>query len=152
MKTLLTAAALAATAAPALAQQQITQAGSQAAAVGAAENFTGTALIEPKFGVTEDRNFSMGSVTFLPGARSHWHTHPKGQTLVVTSGTGWTQEEGGERQTFRAGDVIWCPPGVKHWHGATDTTAMTHLAINEAEGGSVVTWMEPVTDAQYRGE
>lgn len=153
MKTLFTAAALSLVAGAALAQsQEITRAGSQPAVVGAAETFTGTALIQPVFGLNEDRDFSMGEVAFLPGARSHWHVHPRGQTLVVTKGTGWTQAEGGARTTLNAGDVVWCPPGIRHWHGATDSTAMSHLAINAAENGEVVTWMEPVADAQYHGQ
>ncbi len=151
MKTLLSAAALSLIAGTAMAQSEITRAGSQPASVGPAQYFTGTALVEPVFSPIEGRNFGMAEVTFLPGARSNWHTHPKGQTLVVTSGVGWTQVEGGERQTISAGDVVWCPPGVKHWHGATDTTAMSHLAIHEYEGDSVVEWMEQVTDVQYLG-
>lgn len=89
------------------------------------------------------------SVTFEPGARSAWHTHPLGQTLIVTSGLGWTQCWGGPIEEIRPGDVISCPPGVKHWHGATPTTAMTHIAIQEALNGKVVDWMEKVTDEQY---
>lgn len=87
--------------------------------------------------------------TFLPGARSNWHSHPKGQTIVVTSGTGWTQEEGGARHSIHAGDVVWCPPDIKHWHGATDSTAMAHTVVQEPEDGSVVNWMEPVTDEEH---
>ena len=152
MKTLLAAAALSLIAGAAFARsQEITRAGSQAASVGPAETFTGTALIEPVFGLDGDRDFSMGEVTFLPSARSHWHSHPRGQTLVVTGGTGWTQAEGGTRSTINAGDMVWCPPGVRHWHGATDTTAISHLAIDTAENGEVAAWMEPVTDAQYGG-
>lgn len=133
------------------AESEITRAGSQSASTGPDEYFTGTALIEPVFSPTTERDFSMAEVTFIPGARSNWHTHPEGQTLYVTSGTGWTQVEGGEHQTINAGDVVWCPPGVKHWHGATDTTAMSHLAIQASQDDSVVNWMEPVTDAQYLG-
>ena len=87
---------------------------------------------------------------FEPGARTAWHKHPRGQRLVVTEGTGWTQVEGGSVETIRAGDVVWCPPGVRHWHGATPTTAMAHIAIQEAQNGSPVTWMEHVSDQQYR--
>jgi quercetin dioxygenase-like cupin family protein len=89
------------------------------------------------------------SVTFEPGARTAWHTHPLGQTLVVTSGCGWTQCWGEARQEIRAGDVIWCPPGTKHWHGATSTTAMTHIAILEKLDGKAVDWMEKVSEEQY---
>jgi quercetin dioxygenase-like cupin family protein len=92
----------------------------------------------------------VASVTFEPGARTVWHTHPLGQTLVVLSGTGWTQCEGQEIVEIRAGDVIWCPPGHRHWHGASATTAMTHIAVQEALDGKMVEWMEPVDDATYR--
>lgn len=153
MKTLLTAAALTLTAAPALAQEdRITPAGSQATRLGPAEYFTGTVFVDPVFAPNDVRSFGMASVTFLPGARSNWHTHPLGQTIVVTSGTGWTREEGGARATIGVGDVVWCPPEVRHWHGATDTTAMTHTVVNAYEGETVVTWMEAVTDAQYLGD
>lgn len=132
------------------ADAQIARAGDQATIIGSDKVFTGTSIINPVFATNQDRHFSMGEVTFHPGARSNWHTHPYGQTLVVTSGTGWTQTEGGERQVIKAGDVIWCPPGVKHWHGATDKTSMTHYAIQAAnDKGVVVDWMEPVTDFQY---
>lgn len=135
------------------ADAEITRAGTQATVIGSDKVFTGTAIIEPIFAPNEHRHFSMGEVTFHPGSRSNWHTHPKGQTLVVTKGVGWTQTEDGERQTIKAGDVVWCPPGVKHWHGATDTTSVTHYAIQTRDDeGSVVNWMEPVTDKQYLGE
>ncbi|EGI78134.1 cupin 2 barrel domain-containing protein [Hylemonella gracilis ATCC 19624] len=90
-----------------------------------------------------------GLVTFEPGARTNWHTHPLGQLLIVTSGKGWTQCEHGERVEVNAGDSIWCPPGHKHWHGATDATAMSHIAITEMLGGKAVDWLEPVSEAQY---
>jgi len=90
------------------------------------------------------------SVTFEPGARSAWHTHPLGQTLIVTSGCGWVQSEGGAKTEIRPGDIVWCPPKEKHWHGATKTTAMTHIAIQEALDGKVVEWMEKVSDEQYQ--
>lgn len=152
MKTLIVAA-LATAATGALAQEgTITPAIERATSMAPAEYFTGTAFVEPTFGPNESRDFSMASVTFLPGARSNWHTHPRGQTIVVTSGTGWTQEDGAARQTIHAGDVVWCPPGVKHWHGATDTTAMTHTVVNQLEDDSVVAWVEPVTDPQYLTE
>jgi quercetin dioxygenase-like cupin family protein len=91
-----------------------------------------------------------GLVTFAPGARSAWHTHPAGQLLIVTSGTGWVQEEGGEKREIKPGDVIWTPPGVKHWHGATATTSMGHIAITSVVDGKNVDWAEKVSDEQYR--
>ena len=94
----------------------------------------------------------VASDTFEPGARSNWHTHPTGQHLIVTSGVGWTQEWHGPIVEIRAGDVVWCPPGVKHWHGATPTTAMTHLALTGTVGGKNVEWLEKVTDEQYHGK
>ena len=93
---------------------------------------------------------SGGHVTFEPGARSAWHTHPLGQTLIVTSGLGWVQAEGGPIEEIRPGDVVWFPPGLKHWHGATPTTAMTHIAITEFQNGKNVDWLEKVSDEQYR--
>jgi quercetin dioxygenase-like cupin family protein len=90
------------------------------------------------------------SITFEPGARTAWHTHPLGQTLIVTSGSGWAQREGGPIEEIRPGDVVWFAPGEKHWHGATPTTAMTHIAIQEKKDGKVVDWMEKVSDEQYR--
>ena len=150
MKLVLTAAALALISAPSFASD-VTRHGSQAAIIAPSDYFTGTAFVEPKFGRNDVRDFELASVTFLPGARSNWHTHPKGQSMYVVSGTGWTQVEGGERQTVNVGDVVWCPPDVKHWHGATDQTSMTHLVVNQYEGDTVVTWMERVTDQQYLG-
>jgi quercetin dioxygenase-like cupin family protein len=123
--------------------------GSQPSARGPAEYFTGTVRIDQLFKAPAPSRSSGAYVTFEPGARSNWHTHPLGQTLIVTFGTGWTQCEGEERVEICAGDVIWCPPNHKHWHGATDTTAMTHIAIQESLNGSPVTWMEHVTDEQY---
>lgn len=93
------------------------------------DTLTDTAYVEPLFGANEHRDFSAGGVTFLPGMRSHWHTHPRGQILVITGGTGWTRERGRQRELIRAVDVIWCPPGTEHWHGATGTTAVTHIAL-----------------------
>lgn len=108
--------------------------------------------VEPIFSASEHRNVSAATVTFSPGARAAWHTHPTGQTLVVvTSGTGWTQVEGEPKQVIRAGDVVWCPPDVRHWHGATDVNAMSHIAVTGVEGETAVTWMEHVTDDQYLG-
>lgn len=149
-KTLGTAIATLALIATASAQDAtITRAGTQAVIIGSPDVFTGTALVEPVFGAKDVSPVSAGKVTFLPGARSNWHTHPAGQQLVVTEGTGWTQTESGHKHLIQAGDVVWCPPGVKHWHGATDTTAVTHYAIQTNVDGSAVTWMEPVTDEEY---
>ena len=111
--------------------------------------FTGTVRIEPLFEAPDPARARCASVTFEPGARSAWHTHPLGQTLIVTSGCGWVQSEGGPKLEIRAGDVIWCPPNEKHWHGATPTTAMTHIAIQEHLGGKVVEWLEKVSDEEY---
>ena len=129
---------------------QITRAGSQPSRTGPAEYFTGAARIDPQFPVREPGRVSIGSVTFEPGARTAWHTHPLGQHLIITSGFGWVQREGGPIEEVRPGDVVWFPPGLKHWHGATPTTAMTHLAIQESLNGKNVDWMEKVSDDQYR--
>jgi quercetin dioxygenase-like cupin family protein len=129
---------------------EIKRNGSQLSAKGPQEYFTGAVRIDPLFEAPDPSRTRGASVTFEPGARSAWHTHPLGQTLIVTSGLGWTQCWGGPKEEIRPGDVIWCPPGVKHWHGATPTTAMTHIAIQEALNGKVVDWMEKVTDEQYR--
>ncbi|MEE4747805.1 cupin domain-containing protein [Pseudomonas alliivorans] len=131
------------------ASMSIVRNGEQASIMGAPANFVGAARIDPLFPARSPSRVSAAYVTFQPGARSMWHTHPLGQTLVVTSGTGWIQQEGGEKQAIKPGDVIWTPPGVKHWHGATSTTGMTHMAIQEAQNGKNVEWLEPVTDAQY---
>lgn len=118
---------------------------------GPPENFTGTVRVEPLHAATAPSRVSAGRVTFEPGARSAWHTHPLGQTLIVTAGTGWVQQEGGPKEEIKAGDVIWTPPGVKHWHGATATSSMTHVAVQESLDGKVVEWMEKVSDEQYAG-
>lgn len=123
--------------------------GEQASINGAPTNFVGSARIDPLFAAQAPSKVSAGYVTFQPGARSNWHTHPLGQTLVVTTGSGWVQQEGAEKQVIRPGDVIWTPPGVKHWHGATSTTGMTHMAIQETLDGKNVEWLEAVTEAQY---
>jgi quercetin dioxygenase-like cupin family protein len=112
--------------------------------------FTGTVRVDPMFQVGDPTRISGGQVTFEPGARTMWHTHPLGQTLIVTSGLGWVQSEGGSIEEIRPGDVVWFPPGEKHWHGATATTAMTHIAITESLNGKNVDWMEKVSDEQYR--
>ena len=132
--------------------QTISRAGSPASITGPAEFFTGNVRIDPLFPATDSAHFSGASVTFEPGARSAWHMHPTGQHLVVTAGVGRTQEWGGPIEEIKAGDVIWCPPMVKHWHGASPTTAMTHIAITGTINGKNVEWMEQVTDAQYHGK
>lgn len=130
---------------------ELKRAGMRPSQKGPADWFTGEVSIEPLSNPPEPSRIGCASVRFQPGARTAWHSHPLGQTLIVTAGTGWTQCEGEERVEIRAGDVIWCPPGHKHWHGATDTTSMTHIAIQESLNGSPVAWMEHVTDEQYFG-
>lgn len=123
--------------------------GSQPSIQGSAENFTGNVRHEPLFRSPGSAPVSGAVVTFEPGARSAWHTHPCGQILIVTAGLGWTQCEGEPKLEIRPGDVITCPPGKRHWHGATPNTAMTHIAIQEADAnGKVVHWMEKVSDEQ----
>jgi quercetin dioxygenase-like cupin family protein len=131
------------------AAQEITRAGAQASAAGPAEFFTGRVRVDPVWSADANINTSGAWVTFEPGARSAWHTHPAGQRLMVLSGVGLTQEWGKPVQIIRPGDVVACPPGVKHWHGASPTTAMTHLAVTGTAGGNNVTWMEKVSDEQY---
>ena len=128
----------------------IKRSGSQQTSKGPPDWFTGSVRIRPLFEALEPARVRGASVTFEPGARTAWHTHPLGQTLIVTAGIGWAQREGGEIEEIRAGDVVWFAPGEKHWHGATPTTVMTHIAIQEALNGKVVEWMEHVTDEQYR--
>ena len=123
--------------------------GSQKSAKGAAETFSGDVRIDPLFQPPAPARALGVSVTFEPGARSAWHTHPLGQTLIVTAGCGLVQSWGGPARQIRPGDVVWCPPGEKHWHGATPGTAMTHIAIVESLDGKVVDWMEKVTDPEY---
>jgi 4-carboxymuconolactone decarboxylase len=130
-------------------QITITRSGSQPSRQAPAQYFTGSVRIDPLFETKDPSNTSGSYVTFEPGARSAWHTHPLGQTLIVTAGTGWIQQEGGEKQEIKPGDVIWIPPGVKHWHGATATNGMTHLAIQGKVDGKNVDWMEKVTEEQY---
>jgi quercetin dioxygenase-like cupin family protein len=125
--------------------------GSQPSGKGPAEWFTGPVRIDPLFQANSPARTVGASVTFEPGSRTAWHTHPLGQTLVVTAGLGWAQREGGPVEEIRPGDVIWFPPGEKHWHGATATTAMTHMAIQEQLDGKAVDWMEHVSDEQYGG-
>jgi quercetin dioxygenase-like cupin family protein len=146
---------------PAVAQQPIKQSmdrkttmkiernGSRPSTKGAQDYFSGSVRVEPVFQVGEPMRLNAGSVTFEPGARTAWHTHPLGQTLIITAGLGWVQTEGGQIEEVRPGDVVWFPPGEKHWHGATPTTAMTHIAVQESLNGKNVDWMEKVSDAQY---
>lgn len=119
---------------------------------GPTDYFTGTVTITGQFQRAAPSRVSGAIVRFAPGARTAWHTHPAGQTLIVTEGVGWTQAEGGPKLEFQAGDILWCPAEQKHWHGATPHTSMTHVAIQESLDGAPVTWMEQVTDAQYRGD
>ena len=123
--------------------------GSRPSTKGAQDYFSGSVRVEPVFQVGDPMRLNAGSVTFEPGARSAWHTHPLGQTLIITAGLGWVQTEGGPIEEVRPGDVVWFPPGEKHWHGATPTTAMTHIAVQEALNGKNVDWMEKVSDTQY---
>lgn len=129
---------------------EIKRAGSQPSGKGPAEYFTGTVRIDPLNNPPEPARVSMALVTFEPGARTAWHTHPYGQTLIVTSGLGWIQRLGGPIEEIRPGDVVWFEPEEKHWHGASPTTAMSHIAVQEKRDGSPVTWMEQVDDSQYR--
>ena len=126
--------------------------GSRPSAKGPADWFTGTVRIDPLLQAPEPPARITGAlVTFEPGARTAWHTHPLGQTLVVTAGLGWVQREGGLVEEIRPGDVVWFPPGEKHWHGASATTAMTHIALQEMLDGKNVDWLEKVSDGQYGG-
>jgi quercetin dioxygenase-like cupin family protein len=131
--------------------QDVVRAGSTEAKPGPADTFIGRVQVRLLTNPTAPGQASTALVRFEPGARSHWHTHPAGQTLYVTQGCGWTQVEGGPVTRICKGDAVYVKPGVRHWHGATATTAMTHLAISESRGGKNVNWMEPVTDAQFRG-
>ena len=127
----------------------ITRSGSQPSGKGPAEWFTGIVRIDPLFAAADPARVVGASVTFEPGARTAWHTHPLGQTLIVTSGRGLAQRWGGPIEEIRPGDVVWFPPGEKHWHGAVAASAMTHTAIQERLDGKAVDWMEKVTDEQY---
>jgi quercetin dioxygenase-like cupin family protein len=128
---------------------KITRGNSQPSRKGSPEYFTGAVRVDQPFAGSAPARVGGAFVTFEPGARTAWHTHPLGQTLIVTAGCGWVQTEGGAREEVRPGDVVWFPPGARHWHGATATIAMTHIAIAEALDGKTVDWMEHVTDAQY---
>ena len=128
---------------------EIKRIGSQPSNPGPTDWFTGKVRIDPLIQANAPARVAASSVTFEPGARTAWHTHPLGQTLIVTSGCGWAQRDGGTIEEIHPGDVIWFAPGEKHWHGATATTAMTHIAIQEQLDGKFVEWMEKVTDEQY---
>jgi quercetin dioxygenase-like cupin family protein len=128
---------------------QITKVGSKPSGKGPEDWFTGSVRIDSLFDPNASRRAAAASVTFEPGARTAWHTHPLGQTLIVTAGCGWVQREGGPVETIFPGDVVWFEPNEKHWHGATATNGMTHIAIQESLNGKVVDWMEKVTDEQY---
>jgi quercetin dioxygenase-like cupin family protein len=128
---------------------QIAGAALRPSSIGAAENFTGTVVVDGLFGPNAHSAGSGGVVTFTPGAQTAWHAHPVGQTLVVTAGRGWIQAWGEARRDIQQGDVVWIPPGVKHWHGASATHAMTHIALQEVRDGSAAQWMELVDDSQY---
>lgn len=130
---------------------EIKRIGSQPSGKGPATYFTGTVRIDPLNSPPEPARVAMALVTFEPGARTAWHTHPLGQTLIVTSGCGWAQRDGGTREEIRPGDVVYFEPNEKHWHGATATTAMSHIAIQEKLNGSPVDWKEHVSDRQYNG-
>jgi quercetin dioxygenase-like cupin family protein len=129
---------------------EITRLGSQPSAKGPEDWFSGTVRIDPLFQPNEARRGAAASVTFEPGARTAWHTHPLGQTLIVSAGCGWVQREGGTIEEIYPGDIVWFEPNEKHWHGATPTTAMTHIAIQENLNGKVVDWMEKVSEEQYQ--
>lgn len=124
--------------------------GSAPAMIGAAGNFSGHTVISPLFPPTDITRASTGLVNFAPGARTVWHTHPVGQLLIVTAGQGWVQEDGKERRVINPGDVVWIAAGVKHWHGATATSPMAHIALSYMQDGTNVDWLEPVSDEQYR--
>ena len=129
---------------------KVTRNGSSPSIQGPQTWFTGSVRLDNRFQAEGEGRAGGALVTFEPGARTHWHTHPAGQTLVVLNGVGWTQCEGGPRTEIRAGDVVWCPCRKRHWHGAAISTAMSHLAITEMVDGMNVEWMEPVTDEQYQ--
>ena len=128
----------------------IKRTGSQPSSKGPADWFTGSVKIDPLFGAPEPARARGAKVTFEPGARTAWHTHPLGQTLIVTDGIGWAQKAGGSVEEIRPGDVVWFAPNEKHWHGATGTSSMSHIAIQEALHGKAVEWMEHVSDAEYQ--
>jgi quercetin dioxygenase-like cupin family protein len=129
---------------------ELKQNGSQPSQKGPEEYFTGNVRVDPLSQAPEPARVGCALVTFEPGARSAWHWHPLGQILIVTQGCGWVQSEGGPKIEIRPGDVVWCPPNERHWHGATSTTAMSHIAIQEALDGKAVEWLEKVSDEEYQ--
>ncbi|MBI6626231.1 cupin domain-containing protein [Pseudomonas rhodesiae] len=128
---------------------KVTHASAQPSTIGPKQNFTGTVRVDSRFQATSPGRVGGGTVTFEPGARTAWHTHPLGQTLIVTSGAGWVQQWGQAPQAMQPGDIVWIPPGVKHWHGASADTGLSHIAIAEALDGKTVEWMEHVSHDQY---
>jgi quercetin dioxygenase-like cupin family protein len=148
-----TALSLSLIAGDALAQETpmltVTPNGSQPSMKGPADYFTGTVRVDAPFKGTQPAQVSGATVTFEPGARTAWHTHPLGQTLIVTAGSGWVQQSGQPLQSIKPGDTVWIPPQTRHWHGATATTGMTHIAIAEVQDGKVVDWLEQVSDQEY---
>jgi quercetin dioxygenase-like cupin family protein len=132
-------------------KMEIKRVGTQVSGKGPADWFTGTVRIDPLFQTPDPARMAGAAVTFEPGARTAWHTHPLGQTLIVTAGFGRAQREGGEIEELRPGDVVWFSPGEKHWHGASPTVAMTHIAVQERQDGKFVDWMEQVTEEEYQG-
>ena len=128
---------------------KITRSGSQPSRKGPAEYFVGSVRVDSPFSTTAPARVGGATVTFDPGARTAWHTHPLGQTLIITTGNGWVQVDGGPKEEVRPGDIVWFPPGARHWHGATATTGMSHIAISEALDGKTVDWMEKVSDEAY---
>lgn len=151
MKSIVATIAMIATALPAYANSEVvvTRSGSQPSAAGSPDNFTGSVRVDDRFSGTAPARIGGATVTFEPGARTAWHSHPLGQTLIVTAGVGRVQHWGGPVQEIRPGDTVWIPPGVKHWHGASATVGMSHIAFSEALDGKTVDWMEKVTDDQY---
>src|ERR1700756_5200700 len=147
VSTVITGIVAAQTSAP---QITITPMAAQKFITGAPDRFTGSVRVKSLFDPTEPSRTSGGVVTFQPGARSAWHTHPLGQILIVTDGVGWIQQWGGPVQVISKGEVVWIPPGIKHWHGAMPTTAMTHIAVQESLNGVAVNWLEQVTNEQYQ--
>jgi len=151
MKSIVATIAMIATALPAYANSEVvvTRSGSQPSAAGSPDNFTGSVRVDDRFSGTAPARIGGATVTFEPGARTAWHSHPLGQTLIVTASVGRVQHWGGPVQEIRPGDTVWIPPGVKHWHGASATVGMSHIAFSEALDGKTVDWMEKVTDDQY---
>jgi quercetin dioxygenase-like cupin family protein len=131
---------------------EIRRAGTQASGKAPSDWFTGTVRIDPLFQAPDPALMQCAGVTFEPGARTNWHTHPLGQTLIVTAGCGRVQREGGPIEEIRPGDVVWFPPGEKHWHGAAPTTSLSHIAIQERQNGKTVEWLEAVSDKQYKSQ